>query len=133
MTPLMLDTLAYTAFRLGNSAALGAIRKAPRIPIPLIVIGELLAGPDADSRREQNRQEFTAFLPSPRVQLVPVIADTAERYALIWAYPRQKGHPIPTNYLWIAASATENSAELLTADRHLYHVPPIIVTGVKYG
>jgi len=132
MTPLMLDTSAYTAFKLGDSAALEAIRKAPKILIPLIVFGELLAGFEAGSRREQNRQELTAFLQSSRVQLVPVIADTAERYARIYAYLRQKGRPIPTNDLWIAASAMEHSAELLTADRHFYHVPQIIVTGVKY-
>ena len=132
MIPLMLDTTAYTAFKLGNPAALEAIRKAPDILIPLIVFGELLAGFEAGSWREQNRQELTAFLQSPRVKLVPIIADTAERYALIYAYLRQQGRPIPTNDLWIAASAMEHSAELLTADGHFNHVPQIIVTGVKY-
>jgi hypothetical protein len=67
----------------------------------------------------------------PRVRLVPVIADTAERYALIYAYLRQKGRPIPTNDLWIAASAMEHSAELLTADGHFLHVPQIITRSVR--
>jgi len=73
MIPLMLDTSAYAAFKLGDSTVLEAIRKSPKILIPLIVFGELLAGFEAGSRREQNRQELTAFLRSPRVRLVPVI------------------------------------------------------------
>ena len=131
MIPLMLDTSAYTAFKLGDSTVLEAIRKAPKILIPLIVFGELLAGFEAGSKREQNRQELTAFLQSPRVRLVPVIADTAERYALIYAYLHQKGRPIPTNDLWIAASAMEHSAELLTADGHFLRVPQIITRSVR--
>jgi len=131
MIPLMLDTSAYAAFKLGDSTVLEAIRKSPKILIPLIVFGELLAGFEAGSRRDQNRQELTAFLRSPRVRLVPVIADTAERYALIYAYLRQKGRPIPTNDLWIAASAMEHSAELLTADGHFLHVPQIITRSVR--
>lgn len=132
MTSLMLDTSAYIAYKLGDSDTKEAIRKTPKILIPLVVFGELLAGFEAGSRREQNRQELTAFLQSPRVQLVPVIADTAERYARIYAYLRQQGHPTPTNDLWIAAAAMEHSAELLTADRHFDHVPQIIVRRVKY-
>ena len=131
MIPLMLDTSAYTAFKLGDATVLEAIRKAPKILIPLIVFGELLAGFEAGSRREQHRQELISFLQSPRVRLVPVIADTAERYALIYAYLRQKGRPIPTNDLWIAASAMEHSAELLTADGHFLHVPQIITRSVR--
>ncbi len=131
MIPLMLDTSAYAAFKLGDSTVLEAIQKSPKILIPLIVFGELLAGFEAGSRREQNRQELTSFLRSPRVQLVPVIADTAERYALIYAYLRQKGRPIPTSDLWIAASAMEHSAELLTADGHFLHVPQIITRSVR--
>ncbi|MFH1633283.1 MAG: type II toxin-antitoxin system VapC family toxin [Chloroflexota bacterium] len=131
MTPLMLDTSAYTAFKLGDSTTLEAIRNAPKILIPLVVFGELLAGFEVGSRREQNRQELTAFLRNPRVQLMPVTADTAERYALIYAYLRQKGRPIPTNDLWIAASSMEHSSELLTADKHFCHVPQIIVRMVS--
>ncbi|NOX61747.1 MAG: type II toxin-antitoxin system VapC family toxin, partial [Chloroflexi bacterium] len=53
--------------------------------------------------------------------------ETAERYARIYAYLRQIGRPIPTNDLWIAASALEHNAELLTADRHFLAIPHILV------
>ena len=130
MTPLMLDTSGYAALKLRHPTAVESLQRASRILIPLVVVGELLAGFAAGAKREQNRREWTAFLQSPRVQLVPIIVDTAERYALIYAYLRGKGLPIPTNDLWIAASAMEHSAELLTADSHFDRVPQIIVRNV---
>jgi tRNA(fMet)-specific endonuclease VapC len=123
----MLDTSAYTAFKVGNEVTLEAIQRADKILIPLVVYGELLAGFAAGSRQEENRQELAAFLGSPRVGLVPAVADTAERYAVIYAYLRGQGRPIPTNDLWIAASAMEHSALLLTADGHFTEVPQIMV------
>jgi tRNA(fMet)-specific endonuclease VapC len=132
MTPLMLDTSAYSAFKVGDASTLDVIRQAAKILIPLVVYGELLAGFAAGSQEKQNRQELAAFLASPRVDLVPVIADTAERYAVIYAYLRGKGRPIPTNDLWIAALAMEHSALLLTADEHFTHVPQIMVRHLAF-
>jgi predicted nucleic acid-binding protein len=62
---------------------------------------------------------------------VPVTPETAERYAHIYAYLRKNGRPIPTNDLWIAASAMEHSAELLTCDAHFLSVVQILVTYIK--
>ncbi len=45
----------------------------------------------------------------------------------IYAYLRSAGRPIPTNDLWIAASAMEHGAELLTTDGHFRDVPQIVV------
>jgi predicted nucleic acid-binding protein len=61
------------------------------------------------------------------VGIVLITEDTAERYARIYAYLRTAGRPIPTNDLWIAASAMEHGAELLTTDRHFLDVPQIVV------
>jgi predicted nucleic acid-binding protein len=58
------------------------------------------------------------FLDSPRVELVPVTAQTADSYALVYSRLRCKGQPIPTNDLWIVASALEHGAALLTRDAH---------------
>lgn len=43
------------------------------------------------------------FLDSPRVELVPETARTADCYALICSGWGRKGQPIPTNDLWIVA------------------------------
>lgn len=131
MIPLLLDTSAYTAFKKGHHEALKAIREAEQILLPTVVIGELLAGFEAGHRRQKNRTELDAFLKSPRVSIVSTTPETAERYAHIYAYLRKNGRPIPTNDLWIAASAMEHSAELLTWDAHFLNVVQVLVTYIS--
>lgn len=128
MNSLMLDTSAYAAFKRGHEEATSALRKSPEILIPTIVLGELWAGFEVGSKREQNRQQLDAFLGSPRVVLAPVTGETAVRYAVIYAYLRANGRPIPTNDLWIAALAMEHGATLFTADAHFLHIPQILVS-----
>lgn len=135
MSALMLDTSAYSAFKRGEEAAVKAIRQADRLLLASIVIGELLAGFELGKRRLQNQAELTDFLASPRIAIIDVTHNTAQRYAHIYAYLRRAGRPIPTNDLWIAALAMEHGVELLTADAHFEQVPHILVqqTGVGNG
>ena len=86
------------------------------------MLGELLAGFAAGTRESKNRSELAQFLNSPRVGVYPVTADTAVSYALVCASLRRKGQPIPSNDLWIAASALEHGAALLSLDVHFANV-----------
>ena len=99
--------------------------------LPVIVLGELWAGFEVGSRRGINRDELDEFLNSPRVTVAPIVNATAERYARIYTYLRKNGRQIPTNDLWIAASAMEHSAVLLTADSHFFHLPQILVQHIS--
>jgi len=123
----MLDSSGYSAFKRGHPEAIEALRSYSSILMPSIVLGELLAGFEVGGRRQENRRELAEFQHSPRVRMVQITEDTAERYARIYAHLRTAGRPIPTNDLWIAASAMEHGAELLTTDRHFLDVPQIIV------
>jgi tRNA(fMet)-specific endonuclease VapC len=127
VSTLMLDTSAYSAFKRGHPEAIDALRQASSILMPSIVLGELLAGFEVGGRREENRRELVEFQHSPRVRIVQITEDTAERYARIYAHLRTAGRPVPTNDLWIAASAMEHGAELLTTDRHFLDVPQVVV------
>ena len=127
MKTLIIDTSAYAVFKRGHPEAISQIRKSAVILFPVIVLGELWAGLEVGNRRTVNRNELDLFLASSRVSVTPVINETAERYARIYAYLRKNGQPIPTNDLWIAASAMEHSAVLLTADAHFLHIPQILV------
>ena len=86
---------------------------------------DLLGGFAARTREAKNRAELTRVLQSPRVEVLPVTAQTADTYALVYAALRRKGQPIPTNDLWIAASALEHGAALLTRDAHFAHFAQI--------
>lgn len=122
MRTILIDTNAYTAFMLGDAAVVEVIAHAERICLNSIVLGELLGGFAAGAREGKNRGELARFLDSPRVELVPITAQTADSYALVYAGLRRKGQPIPSNDLWIAASALEHGAALLTRDAHFGHV-----------
>jgi len=52
------------------------------------------------------------------VHVVQVTLETADRFARIASRLREKGTPIPTNDIWVAAHAMEEGARLISSDRH---------------
>ena len=124
---ICLDSSAYSAFKRGHPEAMEVLRSAGEIVLPSIMLGELLAGFRGGSRDRANRRELEAFLLSPRVRVTPVDADTAQRYAEIFAYLRERGSPIPTNDIWIAACAMQWGLRLLTTDAHFDRLPQVSV------
>lgn len=122
MRPIALDTNAYAAFKRGEDAVVAVVRRSPALLVSTVVLGELLGGFAAGSREAANREELSRFLESPRVKLVACTAATADLYALVYAALRRKGRPVPTNDLWIAASALEHGAALLSLDAHFAEI-----------
>ncbi len=127
MSRLTLDTSAYSAFKRNHPDVVQRLRRAREILIPTIVLGELLGGFEVGGRTRRNRDELRLFLETPRVRLVSITAETAERYSAIYASLRTSGNPIPTNDLWIAASTMEHGTELVTLDRDFRQVGQILV------
>jgi len=119
---ILLDTNAYVAFKRGDSEALAIIQHAPTIGISTVVLGELLAGFACGNRTAQNRADLTAFLESSRVRVHSVTETTADHYATVFATLRAKGKPIPTNDLWIAATALEHGYAVYTSDSHFAQI-----------
>jgi tRNA(fMet)-specific endonuclease VapC len=122
MRPLIIDTNAYVAFKRGDPRILKVLATADKLFFSVTVLGELLAGFAAGTKEAKNREELSKFLESPRVGVYPITELTADNYALIYASLRRKGQPIPTNDLWIAASALEHGAGVLTLDAHFKHI-----------
>ena len=124
---LLVDTSAYSAFMRGHGDTKVALQEADEIFVNSIVLGELRVGFMKGRRRRRNEDELNRFLGSPRVKLLDVTEETAERYAIILNSLWQAGTPIPTNDIWIAASAMEYGLELLTTDEHYQKVPQVMV------
>lgn len=125
---ILLDTNAYTAFKRGDATTLEHIRRAREVLVSTIVAGELMFGFRAGARFERNHGELRAFLAHPRVSLLPVTFDTADRFGRIAAHLRRTGRPIPTNDVWIAAHTMESGAELLSFDAHFAGVEGLVWT-----
>ncbi len=127
MTRIMLDTSAYSAFMRGHPEVHRALQETEEIYLCPIVLGELLTGFSRGKNRKKNEKELEQFLASSRVGLVPLDEGTAERYAVILNSLWRAGTPIPTNDLWIAASAMQHGLRLVTTDAHFQKVGQVIV------
>ena len=124
---VLLDTSAYSAFMRGHEGVQSAIRASEEIFLNSIVLGELTAGFIRGKQRRKNEAELQRFFASPRVGLLDITEGTAERYAVILNGLWQAGTPIPTNDIWIAASAMEHGLSVVTTDHHFQKIPQIIV------
>jgi tRNA(fMet)-specific endonuclease VapC len=127
MTRVLLDTSAYSALRRGDDRLRAPLSAAQQVLVSPVVLGELLAGFEKGSRSAKNRAALEEFLEAPRVEVAPIDRETAERYATLHDYLRLQGRPIPSNDLWIAATAFQHGLRLLTLDAHFKRLPHIIV------
>lgn len=127
MKRLIIDTNFFTAFKRNDADALNLLRHAEYIGINTVILGELLAGFRCGSRERQNSLELDQFLDSPRVHVLAIDETTAEFYAQVFFELRQKGRPIPSNDLWLAASALQHGLALATYDDHFSAVSGILL------
>jgi predicted nucleic acid-binding protein len=103
------------------------LRRVEAIALNPVVLAELLAGFRGGSREEENRLHLADFLASPRVLTIAIDDDTAEFYAGLYSGLRRKGTPIPTNDMWIAASAMRHGLGLASLDGHFNRIDGLML------
>lgn len=128
MTPILLDTSAYSGLKKGHADIAVSVQRAERIFLSATVLGELRAGFASGNRLERNEEELRQFLLSPRVSVLPIDGDTSHYYAAIHASLRADGTPIPSNDLWIAASAMQHGLCIVTRDTHFKLLRQVLVS-----
>ena len=119
---LVIDTNAYSDFMHGHPAVKNHVSQADVIVLPAPVVGELIYGFLGGRKEEENRQQLRRFLRSPVVEFNPTDETVCDRYGLALDQLRRKGHPIPTNDIWIAAHALASGGQLLSSDQHFRFV-----------
>lgn len=127
MKKILLDTNAYVGFKQGNQNVISILQSADEIGISVVVIGELLSGFSVGTKYKENLNELHEFLNNSRVITIAIDETTPSFYAQIYANLRQKGKPIPTNDLWIAASALQKGYKLCSFDRHFKAIENLII------
>lgn len=127
MKAVLVDTNIYSYAMAGEAEAVEIFQTHDQILFSPVTVGELLAGFRQGSRAKQNASQLRRFLAGPRVQVVPVTEETAQFYALILTQLRRQGTPIPTNDIWIAASALEHGAALATRDAHFGKIDGLLL------
>ena len=118
MTRYCLDTSAYSRFQRGDETVVDLVDRAEWIGMPSVALGELRTGFLLGGRTAQNERELGEFLASPVVTELTVDGEVSRHYAEMVVELRRAGTPIPTNDIWIAATAARAGALVLTADEH---------------
>lgn len=124
---LCLDTNAYSSFKQGNAPLLEVLQVAESILVPMTVYGELCAGFYLGSKSQANFLELERFLERPGITLTEINRDIADRYGQLVRQLQKNGNMIPTNDIWIAATAMETGSRLVSYDRHFAKVPGLIL------
>jgi len=126
MKKVMIDTNIYSLAMKGDAGVVGVLREIDRIGISTISIGELFSGFKGGNTEKKNREELDIFLDSPRVVVHPIEVETADFYAAVLNRLKSAGTPIPTNDIWIAASAFQHGYKLYSRDKHFRFMQGLI-------
>jgi len=118
MNRLLIDTNIYVAFKRNDKNVVSLLSRAAAIALNIVVLGELLAGFRGGRREAENLRELDSFLDSPRVTMLPLDEGTANFFALVFNQLKSQGTPIPTNDIWIGASAIQHGLSLASLDNH---------------
>ena len=127
MNKVLIDTNIYSAAMRGEKNIVSTLKKIHHIGISTVCIGELFSGFKGGRKEKTNRSELAEFLDSPRVWLYKVDEITADYYSEILNQLKKNGTPIPTNDIWIAASAFQHGLKLYTLDKHFANITSIIL------
>ncbi len=133
MSKILLDTNAYAAFLAGEEAVLNELDGAEKIYMSVVVLGELYAGFKGGSRERNNKSLLERFLVKPTVLTHDVTHETALIFGHLKDSLKRLGRPIPINDVWIAASAMETGAILVSYDRHFSALPGLRVWSMTHG
>lgn len=121
-----LDTNAYSNLRRGNTKILELLNNCAEIIVPAATYAELTYGFLRGGKLNENESMLNAFLQEERVSYQPVTQSIAERWGYVKASLAKNGTPIPDNDIWIAATALETGARLISYDRHFDSVGGLI-------
>ena len=121
-----LDTNAYSDWRKAR-AWHETLTLAEKIYVPSIVIGELDFGFRNGSRHQENWRKLEDFLNQAQVEEWTVGSREARIYGGLVQDLKQRGAPIPSNDIWIAACSEAADSHLLTSDSHFKCLPRLRV------
>ena len=121
-----LDTNAYSNLRRGNERILALLNECDEILVPAATYAELMYGFLRGRSLEENESLLKSFLEEECVSFQPVTESIAERWGYVKAALAQKGTPIPENDIWIAATALETGARIVSYDHHFDFVGGLI-------
>ncbi len=122
LNQILIDTNIYSLAMRGDTNIVSILQRVESIFVTPVIVGELLAGFKGGNKEKQNRIQLQQFLDSPRVVVLNIDENTSGFYSTVFHQLKKSGKPIPTNDLWIAASALQHQLALFSRDGHFEYV-----------
>lgn len=130
MKTVLPDTNVIIDFLDGDRTFEKELSSAERILATPSVVAEFLSGISDTKKDRVKKEAFDAFLGNPAVEFQPHDRETAIYYASIYRYLKSRGTLVPLGDIWVAASAMQHGAAILTKDRHFSAIPvlPVVMS-----
>ena len=112
------DTSMVADVLRGRPEAIRAFERVDEVGVPFVVYAELLTGTIRSMRTDHEKFALYELLRRPHVRLLWPDEQKCNLYAVVLCRLAERGLPIPTNDIWIAATALKYEAILVTRDRH---------------
>jgi tRNA(fMet)-specific endonuclease VapC len=120
---ILLDTNIIIEVFDGNKEIADNISKLPTFYISCIVLGELYIGINRVTNKAKHLKMLNVFLQLGIV--LNIDSTTAKYYGEIISALYKKGKPLPTNDVWIAATAKQHNLTLISQDKHFKEIDGI--------
>ncbi len=120
MSAGVLDTSVFIANETGRP--LNAALIPNEVATTVVTLAELTAGVLAVGTSEVRAQRLATLDTIADVTALPVDEEAARMWARMRVHLAETGGRVRVNDLWIAASALEHGAALLTRDAHFGHI-----------
>lgn len=124
---ILLDTNAYSALMNSDEKVKKIIENTGQIFMPAFVIAELLYGFKKGTKEKENKLLLESFLQLPGVAVLNTSLETPQIFATLLLSLKQKGKPIPTHDIWIAALSIESGSVIITYDKHFTYMGQVRV------
>ena len=122
---LALDTNRYVDLCKGLAPTVDLVATADTVYLPFVVAAGLRAGFALGRRGADNERVLRRFLQKDGVHLLLADEQTTFHYASVFRHLRERGTPIPTNDMWIAALVLEHNLVLHARDEHFDRLPQL--------
>ncbi len=124
----LIDTNAYSALMRGEQAVASFLDDAETVYLSVIVAGELLTGFKGGKNEKENSRILSDFIKKGgKTITLPIVYETALRFARIKEALRKRGTPLPLNDIWIAAQCMDKGAILLSYDTHFEAIDGLLL------
>lgn len=124
----ILDSNIVIDFFSGKKDVVKLVTQLEQVFITSVILGELYVGIFRISNKAKHLKKLENFL--SLCTILNIDSTTSQLFGQTVAALYKKGKPIPTNDVWIAASAQQHNLPLMTNDKHFKEIEDLSIVSI---